>query len=137
MVTYQTNIKLHQTDAAGVLFFASQLEIAHDAYEKFLEDIQFPIHYFFRSADYFLPIVHTESDYHIPMSVGDLITVYVGAEQIGETSFTLAYDFIGANKQRLGQVRTVHVCVDRQNKQKRSIPENLRAGLEKHSYLDK
>jgi 1,4-dihydroxy-2-naphthoyl-CoA hydrolase len=135
MVTYQAQIKLHQTDAAGVLFFASQLEIAHDAYEKFLAEIKFPIHYFIHSSDYFLPIVHAESDYYIPMSVGDLITVYVGAEKIGDTSFTLAYDFVGSNRQKLGQVRTVHVCVDRQSKQKRAIPEDLRAGLEKYTYL--
>lgn len=32
MFTYKTQIRLHDTDAAGILFFAQQFEIIHDAY---------------------------------------------------------------------------------------------------------
>jgi hypothetical protein len=37
MYTYQTTIRLHHTDAAGVVFFSNLFVIAHDAYESFLE----------------------------------------------------------------------------------------------------
>ena len=34
---YKTEIRLHDTDAAGPLFFANQFTIIHDAYEQLLE----------------------------------------------------------------------------------------------------
>ena len=40
---YQTKIKLHETDAAGVIFFNNLFKIAHDAYEALLEKINFSI----------------------------------------------------------------------------------------------
>ena len=39
MYVYQAKIKLHDTDAAGLLFFSQQFEIMHDAYEALLEKI--------------------------------------------------------------------------------------------------
>ena len=38
---YRFSIRLHDTDAAGVLFFAHLLRHAHDAYEAFMEQAGF------------------------------------------------------------------------------------------------
>ncbi len=42
MFTYKTKISLHDTDAAGIIFFANQFKIVHDAYEDLLESFGFP-----------------------------------------------------------------------------------------------
>ena len=41
MFIYKTQIRLHDTDAAGILFFANQFSIIHDAYELLLEEFDF------------------------------------------------------------------------------------------------
>jgi acyl-CoA thioesterase FadM len=37
MFKTQTNVKLHDTDAAGILFFSNHFRIAHTAYEDFMQ----------------------------------------------------------------------------------------------------
>ena len=59
MYLYKTIIKLHDTDAAGILFFSHQFEIIHDAYETLLEKIGFGFAELIRHKDLFLPIVPT------------------------------------------------------------------------------
>ncbi|MCA9407426.1 MAG: acyl-CoA thioesterase, partial [Candidatus Omnitrophica bacterium] len=62
MYTYQTKIKLHETDAAGLLFFSNQFKLIHDAYESLLESLGLSFQELIRNKNYFLPIVHAESD---------------------------------------------------------------------------
>ena len=71
MYTYQTKIKLHETDAAGLLFFSNQFKLVHDAYEELLETIGLGFAELIRNKDYFLPIVHAEADFKLPLFVDD------------------------------------------------------------------
>ena len=43
MYRHETRIRLADTDAAGVLYFASLLRIAHEAYEAWFESAGLPI----------------------------------------------------------------------------------------------
>jgi 1,4-dihydroxy-2-naphthoyl-CoA hydrolase len=133
VIVHQTKIKLHETDAAGVLFFSNQLKIAHDAYEVFLTHIGYPIQIFLSDLDYFLPIVHTEADYFEQLQVGDEISISVHVEQLGKSSFTLGYNFKALNGKNVGEAKTVHVCVDKKSHKKIDIPADLRTSLQKHS----
>ena len=90
MHTYQTKIKLHETDAAGVLFFSNQFKMIHDAYESLLERMGFGFGELLRAKDFTLPIVHSESDYKAPLFVGDLLEIQVFVEKAGKTSFFLS-----------------------------------------------
>jgi len=131
MVTYQTTIKLHHTDAAGILFFSHQFSIIHEAYEVLFEQIGFSFARLIRESDFFLPIVHAESDYKAPLFVGDRIIVDVNIANIGNTSFTLEYKVTNSNKRIVGTAKTVHVSIDKQNGKKISLPEDLRNALTK------
>jgi len=131
MTTYQTTIKLHHTDAAGILFFSHQFSIIHEAYEVLFEQIGFSFARLIRESDFFLPIVHAESDYKAPLFVGDRIIVNVNIANIGNTSFTLEYKIANANKLIVGTAKTVHVSIDKQNGEKISLPEDLRNALTK------
>ena len=82
MYIYKTTLKLHQTDAAGVLFFSKLMEIAYDSYHEFMEHIQFGLGKIIREESFLLPIIHTEADYNKPLFVGDHLTVKFEIERV-------------------------------------------------------
>lgn len=130
MYIYQTKIKLHDTDAAGLLFFSHQFEIIHDAYEALLEKIGFGFAELIRHKDFFLPIVHAESDFKAPLFVGDVIEIQVTVEHIGTTSFTFSYKLLDASQNMVGTAKTVHVTVDKKSQQKVPLPKDFHAKIE-------
>jgi 1,4-dihydroxy-2-naphthoyl-CoA hydrolase len=130
MFTYNTAIRLHDTDAAGVIYFANQFRIAHEAFETYIESMRFDLGKLLRTADYLMPIVHAESEYKTPLVVGDKITVQLSLERIGKTSFVLLYRLIKEDGTEAGTVRISHVVIDRGSGQKRSIPDHLRNIIE-------
>lgn len=129
MYTHQTTIRLHHTDAAGLLFFAEQFNLAHDAYESFMESIGFPFAPLLRASQYLLPIVHAEADFGAALSTGDKIAIQVTAERIGDTSFTLGYALLRNGSESVGSVKTVHVLIDKRTGQAITILPELRARL--------
>ena len=136
MYTYQAKIKLHDTDAAGILFFSHQFEIVHDAYEALLEHIGFGFAELIRNKDYFLPIVHAESDYKMPLFVGDLIEIQVIVEKVGDTSFIFSYKLLNTKQELVGTARTVHVTIDKNTRKKIPLPPDMRAKIDALYALD-
>src|ERR1700733_11591138 len=108
MFTYKTKIRLHDTDAAGIIFFANQFKIIHDAYEDLLEKYNWSFQKMLTKTDYFLPIVHAESDYIKPVFVGDKIVVAISVGHIGTTSFSFVYT-LKRGSTLIGRAKTVHV----------------------------
>lgn len=132
MYTFETTVRLHDTDAAGVIFFARQLTLAHSAFEHFLESVGLGLGPMLEHADYRIPIVHAEADYKAPIRVGDRLRIHITAGRIGSTSFTLDYRLTNQRGVEVGRARTVQVSVDRERWTKRELPAELRAALEKH-----
>ncbi len=130
MYTYQTKIKLHETDAAGILFFSQQFKMVHDAYEGLLETIGFGFPDLIRTKDFFLPIVHAEADYKMPLFVGDLIEIQVTVSGVGQTSLTLSYKLLNTKQELVGTAQTVHVTIDKKTRQKIPIPREMREKIE-------
>ena len=131
MYSTETSVKLHQTDAAGLLFFGHQFAIAHDCYESFLETNGIGFLTVLRNRDYLLPIVHADGDYYAALSVGDPLTVELHCTGIGETSFTLTYDIKRGNE-LVGNVKTVHVCTDAHTDSKRALPDEIKSAFNLH-----
>ncbi len=129
MYIYQTKIKLHQTDAAGLLFFSTQFDIVHDAYESLLENIGFGFAKLLREKDFFLPIVHAESGYKKPLFVGDVVEIQVKTAKVGHTSFTFSYKLLNAKQELVGTAKTVHVTMDKSTNTKIPLPSDLRAKI--------
>jgi 1,4-dihydroxy-2-naphthoyl-CoA hydrolase len=122
-------IKLHDTDAAGILFFANQFKIVHDLYQKFLDEIGFPLQERFASGDFSLPIVHAEADFYGPLTVGDTVEVSLRVAAIGSASFILEYRVIDLDGKEVGSAKTIHVTVDPKTRGKITLPESFRAAL--------
>ena len=128
MFETETDVKLQDTDAAGILFFANHFRIAHTAYEAFMKAIDCSLNHIIRESSYLLSIVHAEADYKGPLSLGDKFSISMRAD-VGETSFTLSYAFTDANGNVAAEVRTVHVAVDKRTGRKIPLPEKVKNGL--------
>lgn len=124
-------IKLHDTDAAGILFYANQFKIVHDIYEKFLSHIGFNFRERFDRRDFYLPIVHAEADFLGPLKVGDTIEIALNVARVGQTSFALQYTMVDLDGTMVGTARTVHVTIDPDSMKKINLPEKFRIKLEK------
>jgi len=131
MFEYATTIRLHDTDAAGVLFFANLLKIAHDAYETFLESAGLSIGAALQQGKLIIPIVHAEADFKLPLHTGDKVTVTVKPAEIGTHSYVLDYGFALQNGQCACTAKTVHVVVEKQSGQPLQIPQKLRQALKR------
>ena len=131
MYKYQTRIKLHQTDAAGRMFFAQQLFVAHDAFESFLLQNGMPLRDLDTRYDFSLPIVHAESDLFALLCASDFVTVEMALEKIGTTSFVISYQLKNEEGVVVGSARTVHVVVDLKTGAKTPVPVSIREILKR------
>lgn len=122
-------VRLHDTDAAGRLFFAHLLRHAHDAYESFMERRGFPLDRLIREGEVLLPLVHAEAHFHRPLSHGDRVRVSLGIQEIRTRSFAILYRFETEDGELAATARTVHVRVRRDGSPGSGLPEALRAAL--------
>ena len=129
MYTYKTIIRLHDTDAAGILFFSNQFKMMHDAYESLLESCNYGFRTMIPNENFFFPIVHAEADYKAPLVVGDEITIHVKLEKIGTTSVIFTYEILKSDGTLVGVGKTVHVTTDKKTRTKIPIPETMRKAL--------
>ncbi|TFH64531.1 MAG: acyl-CoA thioesterase, partial [Candidatus Zixiibacteriota bacterium] len=98
-------------------------------YEELLQIIGLPIASILHDEPFILPIVHAESQYLKPLTVGDEITITVQVAKIGETSFVLEYELFNVDGEPVGKAKTVHVAVSRQTQNKIALPEKLQRAL--------
>ncbi len=131
MFTYKTTIKLHQTDAAGRLFFSQQFNLIHDAYQELLADLRIGFPVIFKKRNYFLPIVHAQADYKKPLFADDRLSIEVTVSHIGESSFALSYELLNNKKTIVGTAKTVHVSVAKTTGKKIVLPSEIRSALKK------
>jgi 1,4-dihydroxy-2-naphthoyl-CoA hydrolase len=122
-------VALHDTDAAGVLFFAHLFRHAHDAYEAWMARLGFPLDAMIRGGDLALPLVHAEADYRRSMRHGDQVSVTLGVAELGAGSFTIDYRFHVDSGKLAATARTVHVCIQPGEAGPRPLPESLSVAL--------
>ncbi len=129
MFTYSTFVKMNDTDAAGVLFFANIFNLAHEAYERWLDSIGCSIFTILNESDYILPIVHSEADYKRPMRVGDEINIKISLESFDGSGYTLNYQFVDRDGQTSAFVKTSHVVLDKESMDRTELTKQLRDAL--------
>lgn len=122
-------VRLHDTDAAGLLFFAHQFFYAHDIYEDLLRTIGAPMEDLIANGEFFVPIVHAESQYLQGLSVGQELEASVAVAGLGNSSYTLEYELKNTAGDIVGRATTVHVTIDRNSRKKIPIPKDFRARL--------
>ncbi|MGE4169990.1 MAG: acyl-CoA thioesterase [Candidatus Margulisiibacteriota bacterium] len=127
-------VKMYDTDAAGILYFANQFRFAHDAFEELMASEGLSFQRLFDHEPYIFVIVHAESDYFSSLKVGDGIQVKTWISYIGESSFHISYD-VFKGEVLTGRAKTVHVCIGKASRAKQSLPDEIRALLNKYAVL--
>lgn len=130
--TASSQVRMYDTDAAGILYFASQFRFAHDAIEGFMSELGVSFQTLSKEKKFTFVVVHAEADYFFPLVVGDVLDVQLIVESIGTTSFTLFSQIFKKNQTLVGTVKTVHVTLDKESKKKIPIPQELRKSIEKY-----
>lgn len=125
-------VRMHDTDMAGILYFPRQFRFAHDALEDFIESMGLTFDQVFRHLNFVFVIVHAESDYFNPLRVGDKLEIHLSVETVGSTSFSIGYKIYKIDKTLAGSAKTVHVTLDSATRNKIPIPEEFRAFLVRH-----
>ena len=128
MFSHATTVRLHDTDAAGVLYFAHQFRLAHEAYETFMEQAGLGLGGLLKKGALALPIVHAEADFRAPLGVGDALTISLRLQRLGKTSYTLVSRIARAGR-TVGYVTTTHVALDRRTGRKCDLPAKLKRAL--------
>jgi len=128
-VVVELPIRMTHTDAAGIVYFASFLDLAHQAYEAAMEEAGVPLPRDLRGVPVMLPIVHAECDYEAPLHLGDRVSIDATVTRIGETSFSIGYTFTRQDGVRCGRGGTVHACVSNETRRSVPLPEELREAL--------
>lgn len=132
MFEQELTVKIHDTDATGVIFFAHQFRWAHDVCEAFMNEQGYDFEYLVKKASFFLPMVHADADYYAPLRAGDRLIASMTIERMGKTSFTYHCLFKRPNGEKVGCVRHTHVSVDKETREKIPLPDVVRKVLEKH-----
>lgn len=123
---FQTRVTLYDSDAAGVLFFANQFRLVHDAYEAFLESKNLGLSKIVREADFLLPLVHASTNYKAILRPGDPVSIKLALKKLGKTSFTVSHEIYKPDGTLAGYGETVHVTVDKKTREKISIPPEIK-----------
>jgi 1,4-dihydroxy-2-naphthoyl-CoA hydrolase len=128
--SYSRTVRLSDTDAAGVVYFANALGICHEAYEAALIDAGVEARTFFRGETFAVPIVHANVDFHRPMYCGDRLTIQVIPTETGVHEFEVRYVIIIEGQNRpASHALTRHVCIDIATRSRLVIPAMLKQWL--------
>ena len=130
MFTRKTNVRMNDTDAAGVIYFANQLRIAHEVFEHFLDSVNLGVAHMLDNTDYRFPIIHAEADYKAPLKVGDALTINMTVDRIGDSSATFGFQILDRHGKEVGTAKIVHVAVDKTTWKKRPLPQELKDAFE-------
>jgi 1,4-dihydroxy-2-naphthoyl-CoA hydrolase len=126
---YEIRIRLHDTDAAGRLFFANLFRQAHDAFEAFMIAIGHPLDALIRDRTLLLPLIHAEADYRRPMAHGDQVRIQLWVRELRQRSFEMSYRFLDSQGQEAASAKTIHILVTGETQLAEALPEALRDAL--------
>ncbi|MEM9903772.1 MAG: thioesterase family protein [Cyanobacteria bacterium P01_D01_bin.44] len=129
---YPRTIRFHETDAAGVVYFANVLTLCHETYEASLASTGVDLHQFFGRASTAVPVVHAEIDFQRPLHCGDRVLIIMVPRRVDSASFEVEFRLLcrvnPANT--LATAMTRHVCIEPETRQRQALTLELMAWLE-------
>lgn len=131
MFSCKRKIRLYDTDAAGLLFYANQMLMVQDTLEDFFEAADLPVSVILGEKDYIFPVVHLESSYLKPLAAGDTVVLEMTLVTAATTSFSFKYTIRDHSGDICGETQVTHVVVDKATGSKRAIPEEMREIFER------
>lgn len=129
--SYNRTVHFADTDAAGVVFFARYYAICHEAYEEALTANGMPFGKLFDKSPTIIPVSRSEARYLRPLISGDKLRIELRHERLSPESFAIHYEvFKLGNPDKLAAVvRTEHVCVNTEKREREPLSPGLEAAL--------
>ena len=125
-------VRMHDTEIAGILYFARQFRFVHDALEDLVESEGLSFHKLFHESPFVFVVVHVEADYLTNLKVGDKLEIHVKVAEIGNSSFTIEYLIYREDNVLVGRAKTVHVSLESKSRKKIPLPKDLKNILIKY-----
>ncbi|MFN5516254.1 MAG: acyl-CoA thioesterase [Cyanobacteriota bacterium] len=125
MFSQTLTLRLRDTDAAGVVYFAALLALCHDVYEAFWESQGLNLGAFFEETGLALPIVRSEMDYRRPLGWGDRLEIQMTVFNLERQGFQTCYQLFNAEAPLaiVASGALNHVCICPRSRQRRDLPE--------------
>ncbi len=127
---FDHQVRFHETDGAGVVYFANELVICHAAYEASLEAAGLDIGEFFRADGVTYPVVHASIDYRRPLRCGDRLTLHLTPTRVDESSFEIQYQ-LKLKDVLAAQALTRHVCIEVASRRRSPLSTPIEQWLER------
>ncbi len=126
---HHRTIRLADTDAAGVVYFARTLSICHEAYEEALATAGVHLHDLLGANGIVVPIAKSEAEYLRPLKAGDQVRITVAPERLSDHSFAIRFEVhrAGSPEKLAARVRTEHVCTSPAKRARAELPAALLA----------
>lgn len=131
MFTSKRKINFYDCDPAGILFYARIYELCHSVYEEMIQIFNLEENYWVND-DYVVPIIHSEATYHKPLVYNSFVLIELSVTSVGSSAFKLSYSCKNETGDLCVEVKTTHVFVDKKTWKKKSIKDDVRAGLSYH-----
>ena len=128
---HRTTLRFRDTDAAGIIYFASYFTLAHEALEACMLHYDLGVGRVTRERDYILPLVHADGDFAAPLRVDDEVLIEVSTAKVGTTSFAIAYTMTTPEGTHVCQAQTVHVSLHRERQKPIPLPDEVRTILQR------
>ncbi len=131
-MTYFRTVYFSDTDAAGVVYFASVLSMCHEAYEASLAAVGINLKTFFRNPEVAIPITQAEIDFYRPLFCGDRVTIPLNALPLSESEFQVTYQVLCATSADtcFATAKTRHVCINPALRRRIPLPELMQQWLD-------
>src|SRR5476649_1412748 len=129
---HHRTVRLADTDAAGVVFFARTLAICHEAYEAALAAAGVDLNDLLGANGIVVTISRSEADYKRPLRPGEKVSVSVTPELLSANSFALRFEItkLGPPAKLAANVRTEHVCTAPAKRERAPLPPALLAWVQ-------
>ena len=116
-------------DPAGIMFFPQVFRRFQDLVESWITDaLGIPYAELLGPRRVGLPSVRWESDFTRVSRMGDLVTLQLAVERLGDRSLTLRFELHGDDGLRVS-ARQVIVCTSLDTHRSAPFPDDLRAAI--------
>ncbi|UBF24888.1 acyl-CoA thioesterase [Kovacikia minuta CCNUW1] len=130
--TYHRTVRFQDTDAAGVVYFATILAICHEAYEASLVEVGIDLRGFFSGTETVIPIAHTSADFFRPLFCGDRLSVLLTPNSLKDSEFEINYEIFLINQlnKPTNRAKTRHVCINSTTRTRENVPSEIARWLQ-------
>ena len=125
MFEHTIDVRFHQVDGVGIVYFGRIFQFCHVAYEELLSRCEIDLASILAEGRWLMPLVHAEADFRRPIQLGDRIRVQLQVERVGRSSITYAYRLLGGDDGLRAEARLIHTVCDRATLASCPVPEEF------------